>query len=73
LTQAIRLGNWKAVKSNPEAPWELYDLAKDIGETKNVAAQNRKIVSRIAQYAQAAREKPRPQVEPVKVKGRRYR
>lgn len=41
---AIRMGDWKAVKSNlkknPKAPWELYNLATDVNEKNNVAAQN---------------------------------
>lgn len=49
--QAIRMGNWKAVKynvlKNPNAPLELYNLQSDSGETKNVASQNPKIVSQM--------------------------
>ena len=41
-------GNWKAVRlnvmRNPDAPVELYDLANDVEETKNVAARHPKIV-----------------------------
>ncbi|WP_083422202.1 arylsulfatase [Arsenicibacter rosenii] len=41
---AIRMGNWKAVKTNlrtnRKAPWELYDLSNDVSETTNVAAQH---------------------------------
>ena len=36
--QAVRFGNWKAVKNPPKAKLELYDLAKDPGEKTNVAA-----------------------------------
>lgn len=39
--QAVRKGNWKAVKYDvikyPDRPIELYDLSKDIGETNDVA------------------------------------
>lgn len=39
--QALRKGNWKAVKynvlANPNAQMELYDLSKDIKEENNVA------------------------------------
>lgn len=45
---AARKGNWKAVKLNvdktPQGELELYDLANDTGETKNVAAANPEIV-----------------------------
>ncbi len=41
---AIRMGNWKGVKTdvrkNRNGPWELYDLSKDENETTNVAAQH---------------------------------
>jgi arylsulfatase A len=35
--QAVRAGNWKAVRMDPDGKIELFDLSKDIGETKNVA------------------------------------
>jgi arylsulfatase A-like enzyme len=41
---AVRMGKWKAVKSNlrknPGAAWELYDLDNDRSETTNLAAQH---------------------------------
>jgi len=41
--QALRKGNWKAVKynvlKNPNKRMELYDLANDVGEENNVAKQ----------------------------------
>jgi arylsulfatase A len=36
--QAVRFGDWKAVKNGPKAKLELYDLAKDPGEKTNLAA-----------------------------------
>ena len=42
--QAVRKGKWKAVRLNvrkkPNGPIELYDLSKDIGETKNLASKH---------------------------------
>lgn len=35
-TPGLRLGNWKYI---PTQPAELYDLAADLGETKNLAAE----------------------------------
>ena len=48
-TQAIRMGQWKAVRlkvaRHPDAPIQLFDLTKDIGETKNIAAANPEIIA----------------------------
>ncbi|CAH8296266.1 Sulfatase, family S1_20 [Mariniflexile fucanivorans] len=57
--QAVRMGDWKAVKynvlKNPKAPLELYDLTKDIGEKNNVAAQHPEIVSKMEAILKEAR------------------
>ncbi len=56
--QAVRKGRWKAIRQgvsrNPEAPIELYDLAADIGERKNLARQNPRIVEEMARIMKAA-------------------
>jgi arylsulfatase A-like enzyme len=43
--QAIRLGDWKAVRQNPHEPAELYHLPSDIGESQNVAAAHPEIIA----------------------------
>ncbi len=35
---AIRQQQWRAVKPSAKAPWELYDLAKDPSESKDLAS-----------------------------------
>lgn len=45
--QAVRWGNWKAVKNNAREALELYDLANDIAEERNVAAQHPDVMRRI--------------------------
>jgi arylsulfatase A-like enzyme len=45
LSQAVRFGSWKAVRSQKDAPLELYDLATDLGEQHNVAAQNPSVIA----------------------------
>jgi len=56
--QAVRKGRWKAIRQgvsrNPEAPIELYDLAADIGEKRNLAGQNPRIVEEMARIMKAA-------------------
>lgn len=41
---ALRLGDWKIVQQSDRpkdtAPWQLFNLTSDIGETKNLANQN---------------------------------
>ena len=41
---AARQGNWKLVRLGKQ-PAELYDLASDIGETKNLAAEKPEVVT----------------------------
>jgi arylsulfatase len=36
--RALRVGDWKIVAAGADSPWELYDLATDRSETKNLAA-----------------------------------
>ena len=46
--RALRVGDWKIVASGKGAPWELYDLAADRAETKNIAADKPEKVSELA-------------------------
>ncbi|MGV3538475.1 MAG: arylsulfatase [Rufibacter sp.] len=55
-SQAIRSGNWKAVRQNPAGKIELYDLGKDEGETKDVAAENKAVVKKMESILAGARE-----------------
>ena len=52
--QAVRFGNWKAVKNGPNAAIELYDLAADAGEETNVAAQKPELVARAVELMKAS-------------------
>jgi arylsulfatase A-like enzyme len=65
FTQAIRMGDWKAVRSGVKGPIELYDLGTDPGETIDVAAQHQPDVEKISKLLRAARtdspEWPLPQ------------
>jgi arylsulfatase A-like enzyme len=47
--QAVRMGRWKAVRNRgKDRPIELYDLAEDLGESHNVAAEHPDVVARAA-------------------------
>jgi arylsulfatase A-like enzyme len=61
--QAVRMGDWKAVRPKPNAPLELYNLEKDLGETRNVAGENPQVMARIEAYLKNARTEPLPQRE----------
>jgi len=53
--QAVRMGQWKAVRLKKDAPLELYNLAADPIEQRDVAAANPAVVSRIEAYLKNAR------------------
>ncbi len=44
--QAVRWGDWKAVRNGPSKPIELYDLKKDAAESKNLSKQNPELVAK---------------------------
>ena len=52
--QALRLGDWKAVKNGPQAPVELYNLAADRGETNNLATQQPNLVAKATALMKSA-------------------
>jgi arylsulfatase A len=53
--QAVRMGQWKAVRLKKDAPLELYDLGKDPGEQQNVAAAHPDVIGKIEKYLATAR------------------
>ena len=54
--QAVRFGDWKAVKAGPSAAVELYDLKADPGEKTDLAAKNPDVVARATKLMADARE-----------------
>lgn len=53
--QAVRTGNWKAVRLKKDAPLELYDLASDPSEQRDVAAANPEVIAKITTFLASAR------------------
>jgi arylsulfatase A-like enzyme len=53
--QAVRYGDWKAVRREPDKPLELFDLKKDTSEKENVADANPQVAARIEGYFKTAR------------------
>ena len=53
--QAVRFGDWKAVKNGPKRAIELYDLASDPGESRDVAAGHPEEVAKAAEMLETSR------------------
>lgn len=53
--QAIRFGDWKAVKNGPRKKIELYNLKNDVGEKHNLAAEHPDLVARAQALMEEAR------------------
>lgn len=51
---AVRMGNWKAVRPRKNAAWELYDLSRDLSESKNLAKDNAEMLGKLTRFATAA-------------------
>jgi arylsulfatase A-like enzyme len=69
---AVRMGNYKALRqklATPKkiSPWELYDISKDPGETKNLAAENPDIIKQ-AEETLRRETAPNPNF-PLKLEG----
>ena len=53
--RAVRLREWKGIRLDPDAEIELYDLARDPGETADVAANHPDVVAHIERIMTEAR------------------
>ena len=60
--QAVRMGDWKAVRHRVGGPIELYDLSRDIGESNDVSTSNTQIVEQVEQIMRVA-VSPSPRYE----------
>jgi arylsulfatase A-like enzyme len=61
---AVYLGDWKGIRKNlrkqPDAPWELYDLSRDINEKTDQAALHPDILRKMEEIVR--REHMHPHV-----------
>lgn len=53
--QAVRFGDWKAVRNGPSAPIELYALKSDGGESHDLAAAKPELVAKAEALMKDAR------------------
>ena len=44
---ALRMGDWKIVRTSPEKPWQLFNLMEDISETTNRASEKPDLVEKL--------------------------
>jgi len=51
---AVRIGNFKGVKPDLDAPFELYDLNKDIEEKTNISEKYPHIIKQMEDYSKKA-------------------
>jgi arylsulfatase A-like enzyme len=52
--QAVRWGDWKAVRNGPSKPIEIYDLKTDVTESKNLAEEKPELVTKAEALMKAA-------------------
>jgi arylsulfatase A-like enzyme len=55
IEQAVRWGDWKAIRPNARSSWELYNLKSDLAETTNLASQHPDVLQRLQRIADQAR------------------
>jgi len=53
---AVRQGEWRAVKPNKSTTWELYNLATDPGERKDLAASKPDVLAKLKALAEEAHQ-----------------
>ena len=55
IQQAVRMGDWKGVRNTLNSPLEVYNLAEDIGESRDLAGAKPEITAKIEAYLRTAR------------------
>jgi len=71
--QAVRMGDWKAVRHGQDEPTELYNLRIDLAEKFNLADNYPDLIARANRLFKGSHTEPRPQEEPDAPGDRRYR
>jgi len=64
--RALRVGDWKAVSAKiDDDEWELYNLAKDRGETQNLAAKHPERLNKMTAQWEAIQKEYKSQAGPA--------
>jgi arylsulfatase A-like enzyme len=61
---AARMGQWKAVRPEPDAAVEIYNLKEDPGEAHDLAKQRPEILKRMEEILRTAHVHPTQQTQP---------
>lgn len=61
---AVRMGEWKGVRPEPDKPIEVYNLKEDPGETRDLAGKRPDLVKKLDEIFRTARTEPLQQIEP---------
>ena len=73
FAQAVRFGDWKAIKRGPDAAVELFDLGHDLGETVDLAGRHPDHVARaLALFGASRTESPAIQLKSTVIRGSGY-
>lgn len=72
MMQGLRRGNWKIARMKSDLPWELYDLANDMGEQNDLAKENPEKLKELVGFVEQARTPMRPQQEPPHPAGQKF-
>jgi arylsulfatase A len=62
--QALRMGEWKMIRPEPNGKLELYNIVSDPYETQDQYGKYPKVQERMENYLRIARVPPRPQRQP---------
>jgi arylsulfatase A-like enzyme len=57
--QAVRMGNWKAIRYGTKETMELYDLSQDVSESNDISGQHPEIIKEIEAFLETARSPSR--------------
>lgn len=65
FNQAARHGKWKAVKSAPDDPIQLFDLENDPGESRNITSLHPEVAAGLETFLREARKPSREFPSPI--------